>query len=242
MGSKGLLHGHTVLITGASRGIGKAISAGFASHGADVILVARSKAGLAEAAEACKAAGAGSVEVMEMDASNKDSVTALAKAVESKVTVLVNNAGMAMGYGEPALETDPDDFETMLAVNLAAPMRLTRLLGPSMAEKGNAVVINISSVAGIDPKPQALGYASSKWGLTGFSESLCQALTGKIRVTTIFPAMVHTDMTKKFNYMEPEDMISTNDIMEAALLPFRMSSKACPTRIVIRNAVPPKGA
>ena len=47
-------------------------------------------------------------------------------------------------------------------------MRLTRLLGPSMAEKGNAVVINISSVAGLDPKPNALGYASSKWGLTGY--------------------------------------------------------------------------
>jgi len=84
-----------------------------------------------------------------------------------QVTVLVNNAGVATGFGKSPIDDNPDEWDTMLAVNLAAPMRLVRLLGPSMAEKGNGVIINVSSVAGLDPKPLAVGYASSKWGLTG---------------------------------------------------------------------------
>lgn len=240
MASDGLLCGHTVLVTGASRGIGKAVSIGFAEQGADLILVARKRAGLEEAAKACRAAGGGSVQIHEMDGSNTESVTALAKAVEGKVSVLVNNAGMLAGYGTPPLEQDPDDWDAMLKVNLAAPMRLFRLLGPSMAEKGNAVVINISSVAGLDPMPVNAGYGTSKWGLTGFSESVAEALKGKgIRIVTIFPAFVATDMTEGLGKLQPEQMIDTKDIMEAALLPFRMTSKACPTRIVIRNAVAP---
>ncbi len=79
----------------------------------------------------------------------------------------MNNAGIAAGFGQPPLENDPDDWDAMLAVNLAAPMRLLRLLGPGMAAKPDAVVINISSVAGLYSRPHAVGYATSKWGLTG---------------------------------------------------------------------------
>jgi NAD(P)-dependent dehydrogenase (short-subunit alcohol dehydrogenase family) len=85
----------------------------------------------------------------------------------NQVSVLVNNAGIAAGFGQPPLENDPDDWDAMLAVNLAAPMRLLRLLGPGMAAKPDAVVINISSVAGLYSRPHAVGYATSKWGLTG---------------------------------------------------------------------------
>ena len=127
----------------------------------------KAAAGAWQVAEACKAAGSSSVELHEMDASSKESVVALASAVEGKVSVLVNNAGVLTGLGVPPLENDPDEWDTMLAVNLAAPMRLVRLLGPGMAEKGNGVIINISSVAGLDPKPLVSGYATSKWGLTG---------------------------------------------------------------------------
>jgi len=88
----------------------------------------------------------------------------------------VNNAGTLTGLGVPPFENDPDDWDTMLAVNLAAPMRLVRLLGPSMAEKGNGVIINISSVAGLDPKPLMLGYATSKRGLTGCDAALIASL------------------------------------------------------------------
>jgi len=239
MAPEGLLRGHTVLVTGASRGIGKAVSVGFAQQGADVILVARKRAGLKEAAEACRAAGGGSVEIHEMDGSSTESVNALAKAVEGKVSVLVNNAGMLAGFGTPPLEQDPEDWDAMLKVNVAAPMRLVRLLGPSMAKKGNAIVINISSVAGLDPMPANAGYGTSKWALTGFSESIAEALKGSIRVVTIYPAFVATSMTEGVGNLKPEQMIDTKDIMEAALLPFRMSSKACPTRIVVRNAVAP---
>jgi len=133
-------------------------------------------AGARQVAEACKAAGSSSVELHEMDASSKESVVALASAVEGKVSVLVNNAGVLTGLGVPPLENDPDEWDTMLAVNLAAPMRLVRLLGPGMAEKGNGVIINISSVAGLDPKPLVSGYATSKWGLTGCGAGISQSL------------------------------------------------------------------
>jgi len=145
----------------------------------------KAAAGARQVAEACKAAGSSSVELHEMDASSKESVAALASAVEGKVSVLVNNAGVLTGLGVPPLENDPDEWDTMLAVNLAAPMRLVRLLGPGMAEKGNGVIINISSVAGLDPKPLVSGYATSKWGLTGCGAALLRSLhaLGCISVT-----------------------------------------------------------
>ncbi len=90
------------------------------------------------------------------------------RACPVQVTVLVHNAGVAKGFGKTPLEDDVEGWDTMLAVNLAAPMRLVHLLGPSMAEQGgSAVIINISSVAGLDPMPLNSGYATSKWGLTG---------------------------------------------------------------------------
>ena len=85
----------------------------------------------------------------------------------AQVSVLVNNAGIAKAFAANPLELNPDDSDEMLAVNLAAPMRLVALLAPGLAKKGNGVIINVSSVAGIDPKPHAIGYASSKWGMTG---------------------------------------------------------------------------
>ena len=81
--------------------------------------------------------------------------------------MLVNNAGVAKAFAANPLALDPDDADEMLAVNLAAPMRLVALLAPGLAKNGNGVIINVSSVAGIDPKPHAIGYASSKWGMTG---------------------------------------------------------------------------
>lgn len=90
----------------------------------------------------------------------------------AQVSVLVNNAGVAKAFAANPLELNPDDSDEMLVVNLAAPMRLVALLAPGLAAKGDGVIINVSSVAGIDPKPHAIGYASSKWGMTGCAQ--CQ--------------------------------------------------------------------
>lgn len=90
------------------------------------------------------------------------------------MSVLVNNAGVAKAFAANPLELNPDDSDEMLAVNLAAPMRLVALLAPGLAKHGKGVIINVSSVAGIDPKPHAIGYASSKWGMTGCAQ--CQPL------------------------------------------------------------------
>ena len=94
------------------------------------------------------------------------------------VSVLVNNAGVVASFGRPPLEADVEDWDTMLAVNLAAPMRLVRLLGPGMVGKRDPVILNISSISGVDPVPNSAGYATSKWDLTGCAGLLAASLSG----------------------------------------------------------------
>ena len=94
------------------------------------------------------------------------------------MSVLVNNAGVVASFGRPPLEADVEDWDTMLAVNLAAPMRLVRLLGPGMVGERDPVILNISSISGVDPVPNSAGYATSKWGLTGCAGLLAASPSG----------------------------------------------------------------
>ncbi|KAK9826386.1 hypothetical protein WJX81_006601 [Elliptochloris bilobata] len=234
--SEGLLKGKRALVTGASRGIGACIAINFAREGAQLVLVARTKNDLEKIGEECTKAGAEEVDVRPCSLMDGAAVQKLGEAVLADyghVDVLVNAAGI-FEYSS-ALEGDIDAADELLYLNLNSPIRLTRVLAPAMAENGGGDIINISSVAGIEAYGNQAVYAASKHGITGWSNSIQQELVGKVRVISILPAKTNSSMSAGRG--PPEEMIQPQDVAEAALLPFRMTSKACPSEIVIRNAV-----
>ncbi|CAL5223779.1 g6345 [Coccomyxa viridis] len=230
---EGLLKGKNVLLTGASRGIGRAIAEAYAKNGARLFIVARTTEKLEEVKESCEKLGSPEVTILEADMLQEDDLAKISEAVKGEVDVLVNNAGMATSGS--ILEGSPDEAAKLVTMNLIAPMQLTILLAPQL----HGHIINISSVAGLHAIKSQSIYCASKWGLTGFSLTCFEDLKEKnVGVTAIFPAYTESSMTDSASF--PSDkMIRPEDIAEAALLPFRMSKFACPSEIVVRNAIRP---
>lgn len=185
--------GKTVWITGASSGIGKALAEAFAAEGAALILSGRRR----ETLEAVAAGLGGEALVLPFETTDW---TALPGAVESAwgwrggVDILVNNAGISQR--SLAIDTEPLVYETIIAVDLLAPIRLTQLVLPLMAARGGGHIVAISSVAGRLGPVLRTAYAAAKHGLIGYCDSLRAEVESAygIRVTTILPGSVRTEV------------------------------------------------
>lgn len=169
------LEGATALVTGASSGIGRATAAALAGRGARVVALGR---------DAARLEGVGERQVV-WDLAEPGAV---AEEI-GPVDVLVNNAGA--GWAGPFAETP--DVERLVAVNLVAPILLTRALLPGMLERGRGHIVNVASIAGfVAPRDEAV-YAATKAGLVAFSESLRYELRGSgVGVTLVAPGVVAT--------------------------------------------------
>lgn len=191
------LQDQTALVTGASRGIGKAVALALARAGAAVALVGRSNADLnAVAHEIAAARGEALVHVADLtDAHAIPGIVAALMRRWRRLDVLVNNAGIAPA--EPA--TDSDDFaawEAVLRVNLDGAFRLTRLVARAMLARGSGSIVNIGSVAGqsalIAPQP---GYCATKVALEGLTRALAvEWAPHGVRVNTVAPGYIATEM------------------------------------------------
>eukprot|EP00124_Ichthyophonus_hoferi_P000893 Ihof_evm2s39 gene=Ihof_evmTU2s39 len=160
------------LVTGAGRGVGRAISVALAKEGICLALCSRTKIQLEGVAKECTAAGAPAVEIHTADLSKREEVDSLIQELliaHQKIDILVNNAGIML-YGT-ALDGNPDEWEKMMAININAPMRLTRKLAPAMKAGGGGTIINIGSVAGLEPMGMSCAYAATKHALRGWSLS-----------------------------------------------------------------------
>lgn len=242
--SKHLLAGKLCLVTGGSRGIGRAIAEAYAEQGAKLALVARTTSQLEETAESCRKLGAPEAHVFSADLTDGKQLADLVKQLEAKfqmVNVLVNNAGMQSKSGSTPREGDLDEWEMLLKLNTLAPMRLTRLVTPKMVEAKEGLIVNIGSVAALEPMSSVCDYAASKWGLRGWSLSCHDNLRkDNIKVVIIHPGMVRTDMTTNDSTeaSAQKRMIQPTDIAEAALLAVRMSPSAVPNEITVRPGPP----
>lgn len=195
------LAGRTVLVTGGSRGLGRAMAYGFARSGAHVVVASRN-------GEACEEFAAELTETTGVPArglgahvGHWDDLDALAEAAWSafgSVDVLVNNAGMSPVYDREVDVTEAL-FDKVIDVNLKGPFRLTALLGTRMAEGSGGSVINISSAGAVHPRPGILPYAAAKAGLNAITTGFAHAFGPSVRVNAIMAGTFLTDVSKAWD-------------------------------------------
>ena len=191
------LTGKVAVVTGGSRGLGKEMCLAFAQHGADIVVASRKL-------DNCEALASEITDTTGRDAlavachvGRWDDCTALAeRAYErfGKVDILVNNAGMSPLYPSLAEHTE-DLFDKVIGVNLKGPFRLSALFGARMAEGGGGSIINVSSIAAVQPGAGELPYAAAKAGLNTITTGFARAYAPTVRVNCIMPGMFRTDIS-----------------------------------------------
>jgi dehydrogenase/reductase SDR family member 4 len=186
--------GQVALVTGASRGIGRAVADALAQRGARVVVNARGAEALEAAAQALRDAGAEAVAVPGHAARQGDVERLLDTAIEhfGRVDVLVNNAATNVAYG-PLLEVSEEAIRKTFETNVFGPLALTRaVVERGMGEKGGAIV-NLASVAGLRAKPGMAAYGASKAAVVHLTRALARELAPRrIRANAIAPAVIRT--------------------------------------------------
>jgi short-subunit dehydrogenase len=191
----------TILITGASRGIGKALALKLAEHGARLALTGRDAKTLQATCGQIEAGG-GSAREYVADAVDGGRAREVVEAVTKDmgpIDTLVNNAGLVGEVG-PFWETDLSVCWRTVEVNLLGPMAYTHAAAPAMVARKSGCIINMGSYAGIRALPANVSYATSKAALVRFSDSIAESVRNHgIHVFTVSPGMVDTDMTRSID-------------------------------------------
>ena len=189
----GGLDGKVVVITGASKGIGKAIAFAFAAAGAKVVLAARTRETLEHVAAELRENGAEALAV-PTDVTNVDAVKQLIQRTldaYQHVDILINNAGI--GHFGPVVDFDPDDWDAVLNSNLKAVYLCAKYALPSMLERGSGQIINVLSIAAKVPFQASSAYCAAKAGALALTKVLASEVRQQnIRVTAVLPGSVHT--------------------------------------------------
>jgi NAD(P)-dependent dehydrogenase (short-subunit alcohol dehydrogenase family) len=203
MGDSFSLSGKVALVTGGSRGLGRAMALGFAGAGADVAITSRKLDSCVKAAGEVEALGRRAF-AHACHVGDWDALSGLVDAVYDhfgKVDVLVNNAGMSP-IAPSSLETDEALYDKVLDVNLKGPFRLTALVGSRMAADGGGSIINVSSTASIRPTPTTAPYAAAKAGLNAITVAYAHEYGPSVRVNCIMAGPFHTDVSKAWSRSE----------------------------------------
>ena len=191
------LRGRVVLVTGASRGIGRAIAIRLAEEGCDVAVNYRVEREAAEEVAARVREAGGRALVVQADVSSPELVGAMVDRVEEElgpVDVLVNNAGIHKHH--KSWEMSTEDWQRIIDVNLTGSYLTSRLLGPRMAQRGWGRIIMISSIVATWGTDHEAHYAASKAGMHGLAKSLALELSpGGVTVNAVAPGWIRTDMT-----------------------------------------------
>ncbi|WP_278035113.1 3-ketoacyl-ACP reductase [Flavobacterium nitratireducens] len=228
------LKNKNALITGAGKGIGKAIALALAKEGANVILIARTQEEIDNVAAKARSlrvkALALTADVADIDSVNAAVEKALAEF--KTIDIVVNNAGIA-AFGK-FLELEPKEWERIIQVNLMGAYYVTRAVLPGMMERQTGDIINISSTAGLAGNAMTSAYSASKFALLGMTDSLMQEMRKyNIRVTALTPSTVATDMAKNLNLTDgnPEKVMQSEDMAELIIAQLKLNR-----RVFIKNS------
>lgn len=220
------LKGKTALVTGAGKGIGKAIVTALAKEGVHVGLIARTSTDLEQASAQIEQTYGVRVSIAAADISNRVEVEQAVQKIEEElgsIDILVNNAGIAK-FGK-LVDMPPEDWEQIIQVNLMGTYYVTRAVLPGMIERNHGNIINISSSAGERAFATSSAYCASKFALMGLTESLMQEVRKhNIRVTALTPSTVNTDLAKNAGLKigEEEYMMQPEDVAELALATLKL--------------------
>jgi 3-oxoacyl-[acyl-carrier protein] reductase len=223
------------IITGATKGIGRAIAEKLAKEGFDLAICSRNNDDLKTTVEELSSAYGIKVHTLQTDCGNKKEILKFADLALNKfdkIHILVNNAAL---YNESTImQEENGNLEQMIETNLYGPYYLSKKIAEQMIQQQYGHIFNISSIAGIGPYPQASSYSVSKFALMGLNKNLREELRKyNIKVTAIIPGSTLTDSWK--NVSVPESwFVSPHDIASALYNAFTMTGGACVDEITIR--------
>src|SRR5215210_5004623 len=236
------LHGKVAIVTGSTKGIGRAIAEALVREGMHVCVSARSEDEVKRAVDELGDAGEGRVTGAVCDVRDYEEVRALFEHTVSEfggVDVLVNNAGI--GLFQSVEEMSPEDFRAVLETNLNSVFYCCHQAIPLMRERGGGYIINISSLAGANAHPRMAAYNASKFGLNGFSEALMQEVRDdRIKVSYIMPGSVNTHFGGDEPSADQSWQLQPPDIARVVLDLLGHDERSLPSRVEIRPSMPPK--
>ena len=230
------LSGQVALITGAGRGIGRAVALRLARVNITVVLAARTKSQLDETASLAQQLGAEALP-LPTDVTQDDQTEALVDTALSRfghIDIVVNNAG----GGPPRtsiVKARRADWEAVLRTNLWATMLVSKLVLPAMLARQRGTIINICSQAGLAGRAGEAAYAAAKFGVRGFSQALLEEVREKgIKVSTIYPGYVNTAMIPPNKRLQRHKMLSPDDVAEAVYQIVISPPHCCPVELVLQ--------
>lgn len=224
------------IVTGASRGIGRAIAVELAKAGYDLVLAARNRAQLEETRRVCGLTPERALLVL-IDLAEHDAPDNLIETANSRygcIDVLVNNAGFAPPRSI-LTKHSAADVERMIAVNLRAPIALTRLAITSMIPGGAGTIVNIASTAGRDTPGGEAVYAATKAGLIAFTRACFADLraTG-VRISVVIPGLVDTPFIPTNKRLDRALMLTPTEVATAVVQIIRAPDNLCPLELVLQ--------
>ena len=222
-------------MTGAGRGVGKAISVSLAKAGCRVVLAARTRDQV-EAVQKEIISQGGDALAIPTDLTVDEDIQRLVEESQAKwgaADILINNAGW--GKRAPVVGALLSDWDQTFRLNLRAPMVLAKALLPNMIAKREGAVINIGSVSGKTGEANGAAYSASKFGLIGFTQSLYEEVREHgIKVAVILPGFVDTPLIPPNRQLDRSKMIQADDIAQTVLFVLTSPATSCPVEITVR--------
>ena len=224
------------LITGAGRGIGRAMALRLAQAGARTVLASRTEHELQETAQVIREGG-GEALVVPTDVQYAEQLAALVRSTLAHydhIDILVNNAGGGPPR-TPIVKSRLSDWEQVLQVNLLAAMSLTQRILPSMIKRQQGTIIMVGSTASFTGRAGEAAYAASKFGLRGFTQSLFEEVRRYgIKVSFLCPGYVDTTLIPQNKRIDRGRLLSPDDVAEAAYNIVTSSPRACPAEVILQ--------
>ncbi len=229
------LTGKVAIVTGAGRGIGRAISLLLSRSGSRVALASRNESQLKAVREEIRSQN-GQALVVPTDLTRDEEMKRLVGETLREwgsIDYLINNAGW--GKKAPVVKSKIEDWDQTFQVNLRAPMFLSQLVLPTMIANQGGAIINIGSVSGKMGQANTAAYSASKFGLIGFSECLYEEVREYgIKVAVILPGFVDTQMIPPARKLDRSKMIHPEDVAQTVLFVLTSPITSCPVEITVR--------
>lgn len=236
------LNGKVAIVTGGTKGIGRAIAEALVREDVSVCISARKRSEIDQTVVALAALEKGSITGIVCDVCDHSQVKALIERTVVEfggLDILVNNAGI--GVFSTVEDTSPEDFRAVIETNLFGVYYCCYEAIPLMKLRGGGYIINMSSLAGANPHPRMAAYNASKFGLNGFSEALMQEVRHDgIKVSYIMPGSVNTEFGGDQPSADKSWQLQPQDIARVVVDLLHHDERSLPSRVEIRPSKPPK--